>query len=376
MATYRYWMHGLGGDPTTTAAALRDAGFDCVVAPGGPAAIEAVNNAGMESWLCGGAFGLGDLSDDSVKAIDIAGKPQVWFGSGCPNNQTIRDRNLKSYEQLAATPGVKGVLVDGCRFASPAAGLAAFFTCFCDRCRDKAGKLGLDFEAMKRDATELCDVLAGKRKSGRGAGWCAAPVGAIEWLTDHPGVLDWLRFRRMCVTEHFRAIEKVIHGAGLRMGVYIFTPCLAPAVGQSYADLREFVDVFAPMIYRNFPTRPGEACLNWELTLIPEELGLAGSPVETQAMALILAWAGLSGTVKDLTVMGLRDGLPPEAVGHETAQARGLIGTNRELAPIIYIDDPLMKQTASLVRRNGADGVNFFVYKDNWPDLVRPAFEK
>jgi len=375
MAQCKYWMHGFGGEPKTTAAALKAAGFDCVVASGA-ANIQAVNAAGMESWLCGGAFGLGAFAaDDAVKAVNVAGGPRAWFGSGCPNNPKLREQNLESYRQMATTPGVEGILVDGCRFASPASGLGAFLTCFCDTCRVKAAKLGLDFEAMKRDVAALHGVFSGK-DAGRGRRWTGAPVGAIEWLTERPGVLDWLRFRRLCITEHFRAVDKIIHGAGLRMGVYIFTPCLAPLVGQSYVDLRGFVDVFAPMIYRNYPTRPGEACLNWELTLIPEELGLADTPAETHAMGLVLAWTGLSGIVKAGTINDVRNALPPEAVGHETAQARELIGPEKELAPIIYIDDPLMKKTAEAVRANGANGVNFFVYKDNWADLVRAAVEK
>lgn len=374
----RYWMHGLRGDPKVTAKALADAGFDIVVA-GGDKVIEAVGAAGMKSWLCGGAFGLGKFGkDDSHKARDLSGRPQVWFSSGCPNDPAIRNGNLKSYETMAATPGIKGILVDGCRFASPASGLDPFFTCFCERCQAKAGKLGFDFDAIKRDAKALRDALTGKpaAASGRRAVWVDSPIGVVEWLTDHPGVLDWFGFRRECSTEHFRAIGKIIHGAKLRMGVYIFTPSLAPLVGQSYVDLREFVDVFAPMIYRNYPKRPGPACLNWELTILPEELGLAGKPEEKPAMDLILSWTGLAKSVPARTIKEVRAALPPEAVGHETAMARALIGKDKELAPIIYINDPMMAKTADLVRRNGADGVNFFVFEDKWAKLVGPGIVK
>ena len=52
--------------------------------------------------------------------------------------------------------------------------------------------------------------------------------------------------------------------------------------------------------------------------------------------------------------------------------ARAQIG-DRELAPIIYIDDPRMVESADAVRRNGADGLNFFVFKDAWKKMVRPA---
>lgn len=369
MTRYKHWMHGFGGEaPNVTAKALRAAGFDVVVA-GGDAVIAAVREAGMEAWLCGGAFGAG-ADEDALKAVDLRGDRHIWFGSGCPNQPLIRERNLKSYATMAATKDVQGILVDGCRFASPASGLRAFFTCFCDVCREKAAKLDCDFGAMRRDASALLELIESLGKDSlRAPAWMGTVAGTTEFLTQYPGLLEWLRFRRLCATEHFRDIGKIIHDAGLRMGVYIFTPSLAPLVGQSYTDLVPFVDVFAPMIYRNYPDHPGIACLNWELTLIPEELGLSGGPLEEAVMRMILAWTGMDDTP---AIAKLRAGLEPAAIGHETRMARAQIG-GKELAPIIYIDDPRMAESADAVRKNNADGVNFFVFKEAWQEMTRPG---
>lgn len=364
-------MHGFGGeDSVATARALKDAGFDVVVS--GPT--DAVTAAGMEAWLCGGAFGLPGEGADQLKAVNDRGNRHIWFGSGCPNQPPLRERNLENYRKMAQTPGITGILVDGCRFASPASGLDGYLTCFCDVCREKAGRLGFDFAKMRRDVIVLREAFTSRTgRASRKVEWVENPVGVAEWLTDHPGVLEWLRFRRVCVTEHFRAISEVIHRADLRMGVYIFTPSLSPFVGQSYADLSEFMDVFAPMIYRNYPQRPGEACLNWELTIIPEELGLQGTPEESEAMALVLSWTGLDQIVRDRTIDGVRAALPPESVAQQTAFARALIGPTKELAPIIYIEDPEIRKTVAGVREAGADGVNFFVFMAKWAELVAPA---
>lgn len=372
----KYWMHGFGGtDPKATARAMKEAGLNVVVA-GGDAVISAIRENGMEAWLCGGAFGVGD-DEKTMMAINIKGEPKKWFGSGCPNNTTIRERNLKSYTDMAATKNIQGILLDGCRFASPASGLDVYFTCFCDVCKEKAGKLGFDFARMKQDVNTLYETISSKGKtSKRAAAWLESPTGVVEFLTQLPGLLDWLRFRRICITEHFRNLSEIIHGANLRMGVYIFTPSLAPLVGQSYVDLAEFMDVFAPMIYRNYPDKPGEACLNWEVTNIPEEIGVAGTPLEASVMTLVLSWLNLEHVVTARTIQEIRAELPPEAVGNETKMARATIGPDKELAPIIYIDDPLMAKTADLTRKNGANGVNFFVYKDAWADMVRPAIVK
>ncbi len=369
----KYWMHGIDGNkPQETAQAMRDAGFNVVVA-GGAAVIEAVNKAGMESWLCGGGFPL-VRDEDDVKAVDILGAPQVWFGSGSPNCPEVRDASIKSYLEMAKTEGIKGILVDGCRFASPASGLMPFLTDFSSHSNNKANELGFDFSLMKRDVTRLHKTLTGVEDAEqRSLAWLTTPIGISEWLVEHPGIVEWLRFRRACSTEHFMTLAEIIHGAGLRMGVYIFSPCIAPLVGQSYEDLRAFVDVFAPMIYRNYPDHPGPACLNWELTEIPKELGLAGTPDEQAVMRMILAWTGFADLQVEHTIAAVEKALPPEAVGRETERARDLIG-GKELAPIIYIDDPEMATTAQSVRDAGADGVNFFVYKENWADMVRPAF--
>jgi len=373
VAEPKYWMHGINGEkPQETAQALRDAGFNVVVA-GGAAVIEAVNKAGMEAWLCGGGFPL-VRDEDDVKAMDILGAPQVWFGSGSPNCPEVREASIKSYQNMAKTEGIKGILVDGCRFGSPGSGLMPFLTDFSPHAGAKADTLGFDFSLMKRDVTRLHKTLTGAEDAEKRApSWVSMPCGIAEWLVEHPGVVEWLRFRRACTTEHFMALAEIIHGAGLRMGVYIFSPCLAPLVGQSYEDLRAFVDVFAPMIYRNYPDHPGPACLNWELTEVPRELGLAGTPEEKAVMDMILAYAGFADLPGEHTIAAVEKALPPEAVGRETQRARDLIG-GKELAPIIYIDDPEMATTAQLVRDAGADGVNFFVYKDNWADMVRPAF--
>jgi len=107
--------------------------------------------------------------------------------------------------------------------------------------------------------------------------------------------------------------------------------------------------------------------------VIPEELGLTGKPEEATVMELILSWTGLADVVPSRSIEEVRAAVPPEAVGRQTAMARAQLPTDKELAPIIYIDEPDMAKTAALVRDNGADGINFFVFKENWREMTRPA---
>lgn len=373
-----FWIFGLGGeDQAATAAAMKELGVDTVVSGMNPTQVETVREAGLRSWLCGGAFGLGALAEDTqYHAVDIKGNPQVWFGSGCPNHPELRARNLKSYEEMAALDGVEGIHVDGCRFASPASGLMPFLTCFCDRCREKAEGLGFDFDAITNDVQELHGLLTGQDwQQIPDLHWWGTPMGLLEWTTKRRGLLEWLHFRRICATEHFKDIRDIVKGAGKQMGVYIFTPSFAPLVGQHYQDLAPFMDVFSPMIYRNYRKRPGIACLNWEFAILPEELGIADAPAEAAVMKLLLQWAGLDHMAIMPKVATIRDGLPPSAVGQQTRLARDMIGPEHTLNPIIHIDDDRMAETVHSVWEASADDVSFFMYQEDWKQLITPALE-
>lgn len=376
MPNMRLWMHGIDPErPAPCANALARAGFSIVVASG-EGVTESVRDAGMESWVCGGAFRIaGPETESDLMAVGISGEKQEWFRSGCPNDRTIRERNLEEYRAMAELPGVTGVMVDGCRFASPASGIESFLTCFCERCRAKADELGFDFEAMRRDVAALREGLGDTlHRSHWSRNWLANPVGLLEYLTAHPGIGMWLGFREACATEHLAAVSEILRAGGKRVGMYIFTPCLATLVGQSYRRLQPHVDVFAPMIYRNYLHSPGPACLNWEITNIPAELGLEATVSEKLVMRFILAWLGFSGMFHTPTITEIRAALPSACIGIETGRARTLLGPQVELAPIVTIDDPAIRETASLAEESGANGLNFFKFEPQWRALLETLF--
>lgn len=365
---FKRWFYGCGSNPKHNARELKAAGLDAVV--GVPTeAVNKVTEAGLEAWLCGGAFGTSD-TDETNLARDLDGQPRYWFGSGSPNSSVLRDRCLKNYQNMATTPGISGIFVDGCRFASPASGWDALFTDFSEHSRIRAEQLGMDWEVMVRDTRALRDLL---RESAGGPPPEAlrTPMRAVETLSSLPGVALWLRFRRACINEQFRAIAGVIHGAGLKMGVYIFTPALAPLVGQDYAVLMGLADVVSPMLYRNYADAPGIACLNWELAALASPWG---GPADTSAKAAWLEAAldllNWSETVSERDPNRIREALSPALVGLETARARQVPGT-AELAPIIHIADPAMAETVEAVRQAGADGVGWFLFRDDWKQWLQ-----
>jgi hypothetical protein len=150
----------------------------------------------------------------------------------------------------------------------------------------------------------------------------------------------------------------------LVFGIYIFTPTLAPLVGQNYAALSEgVIDLFSPMIYRNFPRPDGPACINLEL------YDIAGwfDGDEAVIMDVLTGFFGVPPSPR----RRLEDyGLPPHSVGEETRRARSLIGTDTPLVPILYLDDPEIEASIQAAQDGGADGVSCFVYKEEWRESI------
>ena len=425
------WMHGLR-DAATQAPRLAAAGFEAVVLSD-QADAETVASAGMEAWLCGPGFPLvpgPDAPDERLLAVGLDGRPHVWFNSASPCTPEVREASLEQYRRLAAAPAVTGILIDGCRFASPASGLHAFLTDFSPDAARMAANYGMDMDLMAHDLRRLLEDLPrltgepGTRAGSpvrpsvaRRAGSAAAPAAAaaptrlVEALLEYPGVLEWFRFRRRAVTDQFRDITEIIRAAGKRCGGYLFTPGLAPLVGQAYADLGGLLDVVSPMIYRAFRTAPGIAALNHELAALVAALRALEHPVGSASAtdtsdtadtdndtgatgprfagpqspapdagdatfpsrhgAAVLQLAGYDGmVVGGQDEEAVRAGRVVDATGRETVPARRALGAEVELAPIIQIDDPDVPVAVGQVARGGADGVSFFAFREEWEELV------
>ena len=371
----KYWMYGLPKEnKQETVDFLKDRGFACLVTGPDQETAELASAAGIEFYVCVGAYPREDFPDDYL-SIDINGDRQVWFNSTCPNRPEVRKANLEAINRIAKTEGVSGVFIDGCRFASPASGLDAFFTCFCPVCEKKAENLGYDFSAIKRDVGKIYRIVSGE---STGVEWINIVEGSfnlLHLLIVLPGIIEWLRFREECTTEHLVAISKVVKGSkkGSRFGIFSFTPVLSPLVGQDYVKMREHIDVFSPMIYRNYPSPGGPACLNIELHEMVDWFKWETTISEKDKLQHLFRLCGYN--INYETASQLKSELPPEVIKWETEKTRALIGKGKELAPIIYLDDERIGDAVDAVEEGGGDGVAFFLYKDEWKDRIEKATE-
>lgn len=341
------WMFCGGSTPAEGIKALVALGFSAVVG-NSEATLEAAAQSGLAYYQFTGAYKYkGAFEREEYLAVDVNGDRRHWFGSTCPTKEDVRARNIEDIRQMAMRPGIRGVLIDGARFSSPASAdnIESFFTCFCDGCMQKAAGMGFDVSRMRRDVDALYRL-------------CQGQGGAAAFASRHLyGVLDWLAFRRLATTEHIASFTSAVKSAGdgLVAGIYIFTPSLSNLVGQSYLELSPMLDLFSPMIYRHCHTPTGPACLDFEYgAILPALTNALGDAA--RARALLFALTGLA-----VPAQPVAEGFPVEAVYTETKAAAALVGRKRTW-PIIMLDDDRLAQSIQACARAGAQGVTFFAW--------------
>ncbi|MHB0877019.1 MAG: hypothetical protein ACYC5O_13350 [Anaerolineae bacterium] len=360
------WLHGqVHDDEAASAEAARDAGVVAVVAAGSAAQATRLRALGLRPWACLGAFSVrpGEI-DLQCRSVD--GEPRLWFGSGCPSNRFLRDRLYERVRALAAWP-VEGVLLDGIRFASPYDGAETFFTCTCPWCRAAATDRGFNFtritSALKGAASSLEDL--GTQRLRLTADGLQAPVDLLPPLLTDVGLAEWLAFRATLIVDIVRSVrqEMLESAPGMKLGAYLFTPSLAPLVGQDYARLEPLLDVVSPMIYR---FGDGPACLPAEV------LALSRFCPNADADAATLAAAALLG-LEPPTAGGEQPEMGVAAIARECTRARSRLGRGANLVPILWLDDPQIREAVAAVTAGAPDGVSFYPSGDHRAERLGQA---
>ena len=324
--------------PERSAELFAKNGFSAVVGGKNDGAAEIFRAAGLDYYVACGCFSLPEDPDPSLLCTDCTGRATAWFGSGCPNEPQLRQNSLQLAAELAASKNICGVILDAARFASPGGegGRDPFFTCFCPRCMEKMERLGFDARKIRSAVRALRTHLR---------------TGAGYRETEHrPALEDWLRFRRVCVTGHLADFTAVLRekAPALRLGIYCFSPSLAPLVGQSYPDIARYFDFASPMLYRYYAPEIGVACpdhewaaiLSW-LEQLPEQ---SAAPVRELLTELTGQQPGELGTARELW----ENGCPVQWIAKEACRARAELGSCA-LEPILALGDPCFLDCARAV---------------------------
>ena len=238
------------------------------------------------------------------------------FRQACPNNPLTLATSLSRLEEIMARYPFDGVFLDKIRFPSPANGLADVFSCFCPHCTRAAAEAGLDLDEVRA-------VLEGGR-AGRAA---MTPVGiprGARWLEQlvggEPLLQRFIRFRADSIGALVDTVTQRMREMGRKVSLDVFTPMLAPLVGQDLTALARGADWIKPMIYR---FGNGPANLRSELPSLLRDLGHRLGYDEVAAMN----WAAMQvDGIERSTLAEIETAAPLSLVRAETSRALALCG--------------------------------------------------
>ena len=175
------------------------------------------------------------------------GEVEETFRFVCPNNPGVRQKAVRRLRELLARYAFAGVFLDKIRFPSPANGVDEMLSCFCDHCRDAAKTVDLDLDAVINILAERAidpGASSSETLDEEGSNWLDA------LLAGSPILSRFLRFRADSITALITELAEQARRMGRKVSLDLFSPCLAPLVGQDYGQLKRRCDWAKPMTYR------------------------------------------------------------------------------------------------------------------------------
>jgi hypothetical protein len=175
------------------------------------------------------------------------GGVEETFRFVCPNNPAAREKAVRRLRELLARYDFAGVFLDKIRLPSPANGVDEMLSCFCGHCRDAAKDVGLDLDSVIKILAEGAIDPCASRPEATGdeaSSWLDALVAGSPILS------HFLRFRAESVEALVAELAENARRMGRKVSLDLFSPCLAPLVGQDYRRLKRHCDWAKPMTYR------------------------------------------------------------------------------------------------------------------------------
>jgi hypothetical protein len=186
----------------------------------------------------------------------------------CPNNPAAKEKTLHALREMLDRYPFDGVFLDKMRFPSPANGLNEVLTCFCDHCRRAAAAAGLDLASIARSLEEW---FIPSEASPATCGHAGVKSWLDELVAANPSLSAFLRFRRDSITRLIAGAHNEAAHRGRKVSLDLFSPGLAPLVGQDYGALSRYSAWVKPMTYR---VAMGPAGLRLEIPALVEGVAL------------------------------------------------------------------------------------------------------
>lgn len=346
-------MYGYGKSLKENIELFKKYNITDVVAGVSKAEIETASLNDVSYYVCANAFESAHIDNS---CICVSGEKVKYSKSICPNKREVMEEMLSKFSSLARIDGIKGIVVDRCRYPSTVNGTAYdFFSCFCSDCINKMNELGFDAERIKTAVYDFYMLI----KSG----------GSFDADKNFPLIKEWFLVKKAIITRWFSMIYKTIKDSNKKtqVGAYLFTPSLSSLVGQNYSEIELYTDFLSPMVYRYYPCGYGPACFDQELLGIYSYFeGRTKKEIE------IITECFKFGADFDISQYPDPDtlksgGLESHFIELEVRKAKNQMKKAR-LRPIIMLDDVDLPLSVDAAVQGGADMVNFFIFNEKIAD--------
>jgi hypothetical protein len=232
-----------------------------------------------------------NIDDAKSKGWDGYGDTGIKesFKQACPNNPFAISTSLKQLERLLTKYEFDGVFIDKIRFPSMANGMQDVLTCFCPYCEEKAAQTGLDLTEVKNilKSRAKIDFARLAKSSPSGASWLE------QLIIDQPVLQQFIQFRKTSINRVIAEIHDLLRKLIKKMALDVFSPSLAPLVGQDFGYMATVAEWVKPMIYR---IGSGPSSLRSEIPALINELShYTGTEIDEVSSFITSRIEGLQG---------------------------------------------------------------------------------
>jgi len=310
-----------------------------------------------------------------IAMVDINGhRLSNW---ACPSNPLVVEYNLSLIEDLLSQYELSGIFIDRFRFPSPYDGLESFFTCFCEHCQRRADEIGIGYPRCQdhvRAALEWLTSVSGQELNVLDEVGVGNGTSMLQSSLRLPGLLDWLVFRQQVITDYVRKVASLLRHKfpDRELGLDIWAPSYAWALGQDWKSLEPLVDWIKPILY---PLAAGPASLAGELVSLVSGCRQLNPKIPSQTLLRILCRLfGFefpeTATFEKISTLGL----PDEVYRLEMKRARAIINQRKPLyagCPIIDKGPDDIAGRIQAVAATDADGIFYYCYDyARWENLA------
>lgn len=210
-------------------------------------ALEELHKRGKRGYLWIPVFSEVSGAAQSVPAVDYNGNPHAAaeviqgedFTFVCPSNPVNIENVQKIYRERFDGLAFDGVFLDKIRFSSFGNGFSPAMGCFCESCRQRYQKAGIDSAELKErmNREDKSFLLPFKQENGR-------------YLFTDILINKFYKERSAIITDAVKELADFFHGLGLQVGLDVYAPLFSYFVGQDVEALSRSADFIKPMIYR------------------------------------------------------------------------------------------------------------------------------